>query len=278
MIPFKFEYYKPDTLKEAFDLYDYIKGQGKTPLYYGGGSEIITMSRANNLHMDAVIDLKGIPECCRIEMPDNKLIIGSTVTLSQISESGLFPLLGQTAARIADHTVQCRLTIGGNICGTIIYKETLLPLMICESRAVIYGKNGKREVQINQIFDKKLRLMPGEILSEIITDSNYLSLPYVHVKKTKSDKIAYPLLTVAAIKKDNNIKIAFSGLENHPFRSREIESFINGENMSDDEKINRIIEFQQSKVLDDAEGSSRYRTFVLKNTLENTLKMLEKVK
>lgn len=278
MIPFKFEYYKPDTLQEAFELYEYVQSQGKTPLYYGGGTEIITMSRADNLRMDAVIDLKGIPECCGIEMHDDKLIIGSAVSLSRISESGLFPLLGQTAARIADHTVQCRLTIGGNICGTIIYKETLLPLMVCESRAVIYGKNGKREVQINQVFDSRLRLQPGEILAGIVTDSNYCSLPYVHVKKTKSDKIAYPLLTVAAVKKENNIKIAFSGLLDHPFRSREIEDCINDESLGADAKISIIAGFQKINVLDDTEGSSDYRMFVLKNTLENTLKMLEKVK
>jgi len=150
--------------------------------------------------------------------------------------------------------------------------------MVCESRVVIYGKGGKREAQINQVFDNKLRLQPGEILTEIVTDSCYCSLPYVHVKKTKSDKIAYPLLTVAAVKKDNNIKIAFSGLSDHPFRSREIEDCINDENLSDDDKVNRIIGFQQISVLDDTEGSSGYRRFVLKNTLKNTLRMLEKVK
>ena len=277
MIPFKFEYYKPDTLEEAFQLYNNLTNQGKNPLYYGGGTEIITMARANNIHMGAVIDIKGIPACCDMGFKDNKLYIGSAVTLSQITESKLFPLLGLVAARIADHTVQCKLTIGGNLCGTIIYRETSLPLLICESKAVIFGKNGEREVQVNQIFDKKLNLLPGEILVNLITEINYCSLPYVHVKKTKSDKIAYPLLTVAAIKKDNNIKIAFSGLYKYPFRSHKIENYINDNSLSNEDKINKVIGFQQGVMLDDIEGSSNYRKFVLKNTLENTLKMLKKV-
>lgn len=277
MIPFKFEYYKPDTLEEAFELYSIIKNQGKNPVYYGGGTEIITMSRANNMHMDAVIDLKGIPQCRSIEVKDSKLSIGSAVTLSEITESRLFPLLGQTAARIADHTVQCRLTIGGNLCGTIIYRETSLPLMLCESKAVIFGKGGIREVQINQIFQKRLKLMPEEILAGVTTDINYCSMPYVHVKKTKNDKIAYPLLTVAAIKKDDNIKIAFSGLCDHPFRSKEIESYINDDAFDNDDKIMKTLGFIYKMVLDDTEGSSEYRRFVLKNTLENTLKTLERM-
>ena len=277
MIPFKFEYYKPDTLEEAFQLFTELASQGKNPLYYGGGTEIITMSRANNIHMGAVIDLKGIPECSYIGLIDNKLYIGSAVTLSQITESKLFPLLGQTAARIADHTVQCKLTIGGNLCGTIIYRETSLPLLISESKAVIFGQKGKREVQVNQVFDQKINLSPGEILVNLIVDNNYCSLPYIHVKKTKSDKIAYPLLTIAALKKDNNIKIAFSGLFNYPFRSRDIENYINNNSLSNEDKIKKIIEFLQGSVLNDIEGSSGYRRFVLKGTLENTLKMLKKV-
>lgn len=277
MIPNKFEYYKPDTLEEAYNLYNELSSQSKNPLYYGGGTEIITMSRANNIHMGAVIDIKGIPDCCNIEIKDNKLNIGSAVTLSQITESKTFPLLGQTAARIADHTVQCKLTIGGNLLGTIIYRETSLPLMLCNSTAVIFGKNGKREVQVNQIFDQKLNILPGEILVNLLTDNKYCSMPYVHAKKTKSDKIAYPLLTVAAIKKDDKIRIAFSGLCSCPIRSLEVEGYINDGSLNDKDKINKIVENISGTILDDIEGSSNYRKFVLKNTLENTLKTLENI-
>lgn len=277
MIPIKFEYYKVDTLEEAFQAFNELNSQGKNPMYYSGGTEIITMARANNINMGAVIDIKGITECCTMEMRDNKLNIGSAVTLSQISESKIFPLLGQTAARIADHTVQCKLTIGGNLCGMIIYKETSLPLMLCDSSAVIFGKNGRREVQLNQIFDKKLNLLPGEILVGLKIDERYFSLPYVHVKKTKSDKIAYPLLTVAALKKDDKIRIAFSGLHPYPFRNKEVENLINSESMSHKNKTSQIIEVLSSSILNDTEGSSEYRKFVLKNTLENTFKMLNEV-
>lgn len=277
MIPTKFEYYKVDTLEEAFEAFNELNLQGKYPMYYSGGTEIITMARANNIHMGAVIDIKGISECCNIEMKDNKLIIGSAVTLSQISESKIFPLFCQTAARIADHTVQCKLTIGGNLCGTIIYKETSLPLMLCDSTAVLFGKNGKREVQFNQIFDKKLNLLPGEILVNIKIDDRYFSLPYVHVKKTKSDKIAYPLLTVAALKKDDKIRIVFSGLYSYPFRNKEIENCINNDDLNYKNKISQIIDLLSSSILNDIEGSSEYRKFVLKNTLENTFEMLNEV-
>lgn len=277
MIPNKFQYYKVDTLEDAFKIYTELSVQGKNPKYYSGGTEIITMSRANNIHMDAVIDIKGIPECCNMELKDNKLNIGSAVTLNQISESKIFPLLGQTSARIADHTVQCKLTIGGNLCGTIKYRETSLPLMLCDSIIGIYGKNGMREVQFNQIFNERLNILPGEILVNLKIEDVYFSLPYVHAKKTKSDKIAYPLLTVAALKKDDKIRIAFSGLYSYPFRNKEIESCINNDDINHKNKISQIAELVSSQILNDTEGSSDYRKFVLKNTLENTLEMLKEV-
>lgn len=276
MIPNKFEYYKVDTLEEAIQTFNELNSQGKNPKYYSGGTEIITMSRANNSPMGAVIDIKGIRECCNMELKDNKLSIGSAVTLNQISESKIFPLLCQTSDRIADHTVQCKLTIGGNLCGTIIYRETSLPLMLCDSIACIYGKNGMREVQFNQIFNETLNILPGEILVNLKIEDIYFSLPYVHVKKTKSDKIAYPLLTVAALKKDNKIRIAFSGLYSYPFRNKEIESCIN-DDINHKNKISQIVELVSSQILNDTEGSSSYRKFVLKNTLENTLEMLKEV-
>lgn len=58
MIPFDFEYYKPETVEEATLLYAELNSQRKKPVYYGGGTEIISMSRALNRYTEAVIDIK----------------------------------------------------------------------------------------------------------------------------------------------------------------------------------------------------------------------------
>ena len=63
MIPYDFEYYKPETIEEATLLYLELKIQGKKPIYYGGGTEIISMSRSFNRYTEAIIDIKGIVEC-----------------------------------------------------------------------------------------------------------------------------------------------------------------------------------------------------------------------
>lgn len=275
MIPFDFDYYKPDTVEEAVHVYKDLESRGKQPLYYGGGTEIITMARVQNIFTGAVVDIKGIPECNALEIKNEQLVIGSAVTLTQIYESRMFPLLGRAGSRVADHTVQGKITLGGNIGGTIIYREAVLPLLLCDSRVLVAGENGQRQVPIYEVFNERLRLNKGEFIVQVITDKVYTTLPHVHVKKTKNEKIDYPLLTVAAVKKDDRIRTAFSGLCPFPFRSLQVEDDLNDKNSGLDTRVNNVISHLPAPVLNDISGTGKYREFVLRDTLLNTLKTLE---
>lgn len=276
MIPFDFVYYKPETIKEAVNLFKILQSEGKKPIYYGGGTEFISMARMNNRYTEAVIDIKGIPECNVYEIKDDNLIIGSAVTLTQIAELNLFPLLSLTVKRIADHTIQGKITLGGNLAGTIIYKEASLPLMLSDSEVIICGTNSKRNVLLNDLFYQKIKLNDGDLITQIILDKRFLSLPYSHVKRTKNEKIDYPLLTITAIK-EKKINIAFSGLCEYPFRSNLIENILNDNSISFDEKMKKIIKNLPDKILDDLGGSSEYRKFVLDTMISEILESFEGV-
>lgn len=267
MIPFNFEYYKPDTIEEAVKLFLQLEKENKKPRYYGGGTEIISMARAYNIHTEAVIDIKGIPECNVQELRGNKLIIGAAVTLTQITELNLFPYLGLAVQRIADHTIQHKITLGGNIAGTIIYKEATLPLLTCNAEVVIAGAEGNRQLLLRDILEEKNKLCNGEFIVAVIIDSHFLNLPYAHAKRTKSDKIDYPLVTISAIKDNDKINIAFSGLYNSPFRSPLVEEYLNNPLMDNNEKINNIIEALPSPLLNDLSGSAEFRKFMLQTML-----------
>jgi CO/xanthine dehydrogenase FAD-binding subunit len=133
MIAFDFDYYLPDTLQEATSLYLSLQSAGKKPLYYGGGTEIISMARLDSIQPGAVIHIKKIPELREIGLNGTRIIFGAALTLDEVARSGLFPLLGLAAGRIADHTIQLKLTLGGNLAGTIIYHETMLPLLLADA-------------------------------------------------------------------------------------------------------------------------------------------------
>lgn len=275
MSAFNFEYYKPDSLDEAVKLYRKLSESGKEPLYYSGGTEIITMARRNDLVAKSVIDIKGIPECNVFEIKDDKLIIGSIVTLNHVAENKLIPFLSETADYPADHTARNKITVGGNICGNIMYKESVLGHLIGDSSVIIYGEKGKRIVPIIQVFNQRLQLEKGELLTQLVTEMSYSSLPYISVKKTKQGKMQYPLISMAATKKNNNIQMAFSGVCSFPFRSIKMEEYINNKTITKEEKIEQAIRHLPAPIFGNIQGSSEYKKFVLKNLLEHILETLD---
>jgi len=93
MIPFNLEYYAPDNLDEAVELFLSLEEENKKPVYYGGGSEIISFSRHRKINPGAVIDLKSIPETRVFEIKQDRLITGANVTLSVLTDQDIYPLL-----------------------------------------------------------------------------------------------------------------------------------------------------------------------------------------
>ncbi len=275
MIAHDFAYYRPDTLKEAYGLYRELVALNNAPVYYAGGSEVITMSRAGSILPGAVIDLKAIPECAHMGFSEGSLLIGACVTLSAIAESKMFPMLGTTVGRIADHTNQCRITLGGNVCGTIIYRESVLPLLLTDCSVYVWGVNGERKVPIKDVFRQSVLLKTGEFITRFAIDQKWLGAPYIHVKKTKNEKIDYPLLTLVAVRDGRRIRMAFSGLCEFPFRSATIEDTLNHPDYPLAEKAERITRQLPGPFLNNLDGSAEYRAFVLKNTVYNALREFE---
>lgn len=272
MIPFDFEYYKADTVEDAVQIFGELDKQGKEPKYYSGGTEIISMGRISKIYTGAVIDIKGIPECNEYKVENENLIIGSAVVLTQIAEKNLFPLLSRTVKRVADHTIQDKVTLGGNVCGTIIYHEAILPLLLADCNVVIAGGNGWKTVPLTEVFCDGLTLPRGELVVKFIINASYINLPHFHVKQVKKEKIDYPLITATALKKDNNIRIAFSGLCDFPFRSSNMEKDLNNKEMVVEDRIKAAISHIPGTVIEDILGCAEYRKFVLRDIIFDAVK------
>lgn len=277
MIPFDFSYFKPKTLKDAISIYERLNLEGKNPIYYGGGTEFISMARMSNVNSDGIIDIKDIDELNMLEIKEDKLIIGSANTLKKISESNHFPLLSQTVKRIADHTIQGKITLGGNLAGTIIYKESMLPLLITDSEISITGFDGEKKYPIMEVLNQGKKLSKGDLIIKVMINKSILNQPYIHVKRTKYEKIDYPLITMAALKYSGKMKVAFSGLCEYPYRSIQVEEFLNDQSISKKKRIDRIIEELSDDIVTDISGTKEYRKFVLSTMLEELLEKLEKV-
>ncbi|MBO7747323.1 FAD binding domain-containing protein [Paenibacillus sp. MWE-103] len=276
MIAYDFEYFRPASVGEAVRLYRQAEARGQSPLYYAGGSEIISMARLEQLRTGAVIDIKAIPDCCVMEFRGDRLVIGAAVPLIAVEEHPLFPLLADTTRDVADHTNRNRITVGGNLCGKFYYREVLLPFLLVDGEAVLAGPGGTRTVPVADILNGEPRLAPGELLVQVISDRRYFGLPYVTVKKTKMERIDYPVVRIAALKTGEGIRIAFSGVSDIPFRSARLEAILNDASLPMEDRIDRAIAEWPAPILSDILASGAYRTFVLRNTLRDTMAELER--
>lgn len=275
MLSTNIEYYKPTTIKEALELFYFFKSKNKRPMYYAGGTEILTLGRLNLIDLEVIIDIKGIKECLTFEYNQDFLVTGGALSLSFIEENNLFPLLSKTSMGIADHTARNKITLCGNLCGQIFYREAVLPFLLCDSQVNIAGLNGIQTFPIEQIFNQTFRLEGGQLLVQLLTEMKYINLPFVSIKKRQQWETGYPLLTIASIKIDHQLRFAFSGLCPFPFRSKQMEGELNNSSFTLEERIHRALEFIPGDVLDDVEGSKEYRLFVLRNTLEEIILEME---
>lgn len=275
MIAYDFDYYRPATFTEAVQLFHSLDKDGKDPKYFSGGTEIITLGRLNKVITGAVIDIQGIPECNVFERQGEHYILGAAFTLNKVREAQCFPLLSKCIAEIADNTARNKITLGGNICSDIIYKETVLPFLLTDSDVVIATAKGLERRPLREVFHQNLQLERGEFLVQVITPLSDLELPYRCVKKRRHWDVGYPLITVAAIKKEGQIRLAFSGLCDFPFRDSKLEACFNDSRLSIEEQIAQALACIPSPILDDVHGSAEYRRFVLANTLKNVRHALE---
>lgn len=277
MISFDFEYYKPATIEEATQLFQSLDKQSKKPIYFSGGTEVITLGRMNKIITDAVIDIKAIPECQVVKDGEDKLFIGAALSLTDIIDMQKSPFLSETISHIADNTARNKITLGGNICANIFYREAILPLLLTESDVTIASPTGLTQYSIMERFNQKLQLEKGEFLVQIATKQSEIQRPFVNFKKRRQWDVGYPLITTAALKKHGKIKVAFSGLCAFPFRNEQMEENFNNLLLCKEERIEQAINHIPAPVLDDVHGSAEYRMFVLKNTLFDVINAFEGV-
>lgn len=258
MINFDFDYYRPDTLKEAHDLFVRLSHKGQEVIYYAGGTEVLTAFRKGSIKSDAVIDLKAVPGMTSIDK-SKEYVIGACTSLNDVSQA--CPELGPVFDGIGDHTARNTITIGGNICGRLPYKEVLLPLLAQNAKVVVYNSSGLREYDLRSIFSKKLNLAKGDILYQIKINFDKLMVSY---RFSESAKVDYPLVHLLFAKESDAYFVALSGYGSYPI-------FKSFDTMSRD----RMLSFFKPYVKDCLKGNGAYKHALLSDALQKAMEEID---
>jgi len=275
MIPYDFDYIRPAAIQDALNTYQQREAEGSRVIYYAGGTEFISLSRLGQLQVDAVIDLKGIPECNVLENRNSMLAIGSAVTLSKLSDARLFPLLGEQVRGIASRLPRNRITLGGNLAGKTIYREAALPLLVCDAQAVVARKNGTETVPLASVFDGQLRLAAGEFIVQFLVAEQAAAWPFFSVKKTSISAVDYPLVSLASVWQDGKIRVAIGGVCGRPFRSAHVEEALNDPALKLEERIRQAVHNLPEPVVSDEFATGAYRKFLLEIALADACRARE---
>ncbi len=112
-----FAYRQPKTLKEALAM---KADAGPDGMYVAGGTDLYPNMKRRHQEPRTVISLMGIPELARCEMRDAGCVVGSCMTLTDLSanppvrESA--PAVAHAAELVSTPLLRNMGTLGGNLC------------------------------------------------------------------------------------------------------------------------------------------------------------------
>lgn len=152
-----------------------------------------------------------------------------------------------------------RLTLGGNICGRLPYREAVLPFLLGGAEVMLAGPQGRRSVPLLPHFDKRLRLEKGEMLVQLSVPAAYLKAKSWRKRRERHGPVDYPLLHLAVLEIDKKPAVAVSGLCAFPFRSDKLESLLNDPSLSIQEKAEQSLALLPGPIRADELGSADYR-------------------
>jgi xanthine dehydrogenase FAD-binding subunit len=217
---------QPDTIDEAVAAWRDANAAGLRARYFAGGTELVTGARERAGEFDVAIDVKRIPELALFDPAAGRY--GAGVRLSALAGRREAPLVAGAAGGIADRTARNSITLGGNICGRLPYREAVLPFLLFDALATVAGPEGVRTEPISALFDKRLVLAPGELLVGFtLPDPAAAQTAGVYVRRTREARVDYPLVTLCAARVDGAVRSAVGGAFGYPVRSPEAEAVMN---------------------------------------------------
>jgi len=158
-----FTYLAPKTVKEAVQALNKY-GPKARPL--AGGTDVLVQTRGGRYDLEAIVDLKGIPEAMALEMNGRGLEIGAATPCCLIYENKavakVYPGLIDAASLIGGIQIQSRASLGGNLCNASPSADSIGPMIVHSGKAVIAGPTKRREVAVEDFCTAPGRTVLGK--------------------------------------------------------------------------------------------------------------------
>ena len=163
-----FEYIPSATIEEATAI---LAKEGDQARVLSGGTDLLVQLREGRRKVTTVVDIKHISEVNLVSYePHHGLDIGAAVPCYRLygdpTICAVYPGLIDAAALIGGVQIQGRATLGGNLCNASPAADSIPALIALQTRCVIAGPGGRREVAVENFCTGPGRtvLQRGELL------------------------------------------------------------------------------------------------------------------
>jgi carbon-monoxide dehydrogenase medium subunit len=171
MKPAPFEYHRPVSLAETFDLLDRYGDDGRI---LAGGQSLVPALNLRLATPRAVIDINRVPDLDAVRVIGEGLVIGALVRQEALERSPLVrqraPLIVAAVPHVGHSAIRARGTIGGSL--ALADPAAELPACAVALGATIRAgrRGGSRDVAADEFFRGiyATALAPGEIVTEIV--------------------------------------------------------------------------------------------------------------
>jgi carbon-monoxide dehydrogenase medium subunit len=170
MIPQSFEYFRPQSVREAITL---LEQHGSGAKILSGGQSLIPMMKVRIARPEYLVDINRIQELRYIREEDGYLKIGGLTRESDLEYSELikskYPIILDTAAMIADPQVRNMATVGGNLAHGDPANDHPATMLALRAEVIASGPGGERVIPIKGFFVSLFTtaLEHNEILTQI---------------------------------------------------------------------------------------------------------------
>jgi len=282
----KFNYYQPETLKEAYRLMEKSKGRAR---YIAGGTDLIVNIKKGVIQPDALISLKRIKSLTGISHK-RELRLGSMTLLRDIErDHGVaqeYPALVQAVKVLATPQIRNVATIGGNLCNSAPSADCAPPLLVMEASLTVEGPGGQREVPIKDFFKGpgQTCIKAPEILTTITIPppNEATTMAFLKVGRVSTDIAVVNAAACLTMKMTVCVKcrLAVGAVAPVPLRLRSVEKMIEGNEVSPEllDRAGKMVEDEVSPITD-VRSTEEYRRIMsgvlVKRAIEEATRGME---
>jgi carbon-monoxide dehydrogenase medium subunit len=171
MKPAPFEYHRPVSFLETFDLLDRYGDDGRI---LAGGQSLVPTLNMRLVTPRAVIDINRLPGLDAIHVTPDGLVIGALVRHETLLRSPLVqehaPLIAAAMPHVGHAAIRTRGTVGGSLALADPAAELPACAVALDAAIRVSSRDGRRDVAAADFFRGiyTTALEPGEIVTELI--------------------------------------------------------------------------------------------------------------